>query len=756
MSDEPQIHILLIEDDEDFRDLLFGLLKEEGYRVTAVSSGEEALEQAARGAVDLVVADVKLGGMDGLDALSELRGQQAEFQSLVMTGYSTEADSIRAVKLGVGNYLKKPFTIKDFLRAVEDLSQKISQERLMREREQALLETVAWALQSLLQSCPEVAEPGALSRRVREAGARCGLGQVSALHVCLAVLASLVKRYAVVTELGFFFKGLPPAVSALLETLPDERSLEHDLVRYGLSIVEGDSVDVRAEVVSAYEESQDTECGSQRLLPLGLALERSGDLLGAESVFGRLIRGSKRRRERVAGHLGQARVYFAQGETAKAVEELELVTSQEQGSSLAAEAHLERGVLQARMGKREPALSDLKLAHSLFSTFGDELGRVRSELALAALGKAESGVEGHLRTLMLPQNLEHFFQSANWLFPFLVRELRGGASSPELRRGLRRFLGDLPGFCSNWIRHNRSEEAIVTVLTLLAEEGVTGYKPLFLDLASHSSGKIRSLTESLLTQEGQAPRAPGLRLFGLGRFEAFVGDRRVPVASWRGQKSTYLLSYLALHLGKMVTRESLVEHFWPDSGERGYRSLSQLLQVIRRALQPPDWPGQLSYIRREGQSLGLETSVLCWHDAVEVEACLERATGAPGEEGAQELSKAFELYGGRYLESCYMDWVVDFRRVLEQRLIEGGLRLSQIRLGQERASEALEVAQTVLGLDSLCQQATLRSMEAQVKLGRPEEALRLFEQCEKRLQTELEIEPSTDLLRAVQLAKLAL
>jgi DNA-binding SARP family transcriptional activator len=77
-------------------------------------------------------------------------------------------------------------------------------------------------------------------------------------------------------------------------------------------------------------------------------------------------------------------------------------------------------------------------------------------------------------------------------------------------------------------------------------------------------------------------------------------------------------------------------------------------------------------------------------------------------------------------------------------------------LAQERVQEALEVADTVARMDPLCQQATQRMMEAQIRLGRPEEAIRAFERSQRLLMSELGMEPGTELIRAFHQAKLAI
>ena len=113
--------VLVLEDDPDFREMLVRLLAKEGYSVDGAAKGIEALELARKTEYDLVITDIRLEGLDGLATLSKLMQSQPYIGSLVMTGYSNEEDSIRAVRLGVGDYLRKPFRLDDFVGAVRRL-----------------------------------------------------------------------------------------------------------------------------------------------------------------------------------------------------------------------------------------------------------------------------------------------------------------------------------------------------------------------------------------------------------------------------------------------------------------------------------------------------------------------------------------------------------------------------------------------------------------------------------------------------------
>ncbi len=117
-------NILLIEDEEIVVKSIAKLLKKNGYKVTIARRGIEALEAVKKERYNLLICDVRMPGMDGIDTIKEIRKYlQAEGKSLipevVITGYADEDKYKEAVKLKVADYLYKPFNINDFLEVVK-------------------------------------------------------------------------------------------------------------------------------------------------------------------------------------------------------------------------------------------------------------------------------------------------------------------------------------------------------------------------------------------------------------------------------------------------------------------------------------------------------------------------------------------------------------------------------------------------------------------------------------------------------------
>ncbi|HUF50652.1 MAG TPA: sigma-54 dependent transcriptional regulator [Longimicrobiales bacterium] len=123
MSDEhplaPRGRILIIEDEDIVRQLLTGLLREERYSVDAVPTGEEALKALDRELYDLVLLDLNLPGMHGMNVLGAAPALQTDAQFIVMTAFGSVDNAVEAMKLGAFDYVTKPFRTEELLLTLE-------------------------------------------------------------------------------------------------------------------------------------------------------------------------------------------------------------------------------------------------------------------------------------------------------------------------------------------------------------------------------------------------------------------------------------------------------------------------------------------------------------------------------------------------------------------------------------------------------------------------------------------------------------
>ena len=103
--------ILIVDDEPGVRSSLAGVLRDEGYTVEAVSSGEACLDRVTRGPVDLIVLDVWMPGMDGLATLARLRERQVDSQVVLISGHGNIESAVKAIKLGAFDFVEKPLSL---------------------------------------------------------------------------------------------------------------------------------------------------------------------------------------------------------------------------------------------------------------------------------------------------------------------------------------------------------------------------------------------------------------------------------------------------------------------------------------------------------------------------------------------------------------------------------------------------------------------------------------------------------------------
>ena len=109
--------VLVVDDEASIRDLLSKTLALAEYDVDVAPDGRSALERMRMYPYDLLIADLKMPGMDGLTVIREAKRYKADLPVIIITGFSTESSAIEAVNLGVAGYLTKPFRVPQVLAA---------------------------------------------------------------------------------------------------------------------------------------------------------------------------------------------------------------------------------------------------------------------------------------------------------------------------------------------------------------------------------------------------------------------------------------------------------------------------------------------------------------------------------------------------------------------------------------------------------------------------------------------------------------
>ena len=111
--------ILLVDDENVFTDNMTKLLKNRGYRVKAVNSGDNAIRTLDEEEFDVIVLDLKMPGMDGMTTLKEIKKLGLFTETLVLTGHGSIETALEALKLGAYDYLRKPCEINELIEKIE-------------------------------------------------------------------------------------------------------------------------------------------------------------------------------------------------------------------------------------------------------------------------------------------------------------------------------------------------------------------------------------------------------------------------------------------------------------------------------------------------------------------------------------------------------------------------------------------------------------------------------------------------------------
>ncbi len=117
-------HVLVIDDEESIRAGCGQTLGEQGYRVLTAENGAEGLSLFERESFDIVILDLKMPGIDGMDVLSRIRELDPGIVVVVITGYATVESAVEAMKLGAYDFLPKPFTPEALLAIVARAAEK--------------------------------------------------------------------------------------------------------------------------------------------------------------------------------------------------------------------------------------------------------------------------------------------------------------------------------------------------------------------------------------------------------------------------------------------------------------------------------------------------------------------------------------------------------------------------------------------------------------------------------------------------------
>ncbi len=769
-----EVSLLILEDDVQVARSLERALKAQGYQVEVALNASEALDIARSRPLDLILCDVRMPGVDGLEALASLRTLQEGLRSIVMTGYASEDAPIRAIQNRVDDYLLKPVPLDRLLASVRHSAElcRIEKEgrRALDELRGRYLRLISSLVSVFWEKDPWLYEH---ARRVAalavDLGVELGLGAHQLDQVELAAWLhdlglALIEREllqqnrALTPEERSRLEEHPARLRELLEDLPDLRELSPLLVnlreRYdgggyprGLK---GADIPIESRVLTVAEvwdslrhprphrpalsfEQASTELRSQagaafdpEVVSVCLALA------GQEGETPRAAARPQESRWRTLLRLGAMLAQGGQHEPAR-------------------QALLEAGEM-CRQAHGEDNLEVLVELASL------EASRQRPEEALRWLGRVRAGLEGSQAPALYERSARTYLALER--APMARELVERGVALARAQHDLT-GLQSLLGLRLRLLPPTEWPETLREWLSLAARR-VEPFSPHELrDLtpvlqAAWDQGLERESLEALWARFPQlgaptpsaqpAPAPATVEVLCFGPPEVLLEGKSVPASEWASRKALELFLYLVIHR-RPVSGERLAAALWPDNPEISRKSLNTAASRARRALRA--LPGPIVVWERSFFSLDPALELDSDYARLErlAEQCRPDASGRLSSAARQAGEQAVALYRGELLEGLWSDWVVELRRTVSEKVFSLLFLLASDQEGQGRFLEASQHYQRMLDLDPCREEAQLGQMRCLAGQGLRDTAVRRYNDYCRILQRELGLTPGPEAVR---------
>jgi len=205
---------LVVDDERDMRWLLAGLLRDQGFEVVEAEDGAAALEQIAREVPDVVLLDLRMPGLDGIQVLEQARAVDPHMPVVIVTAYGDLCSAVRAVRLGASDFLSKPFDNDEILLTIKRALEKREQEAArLKAAKVATLHEAARAMSHEVNN-PLAAILGHAQMLERELGEANAAGRVKTIIESCERIARVIQRLSSITEPVATFQ---PGVGAMLD-----------------------------------------------------------------------------------------------------------------------------------------------------------------------------------------------------------------------------------------------------------------------------------------------------------------------------------------------------------------------------------------------------------------------------------------------------------------------------------------------------------------------------------------------------------
>ena len=805
--------ILVLEDDPQMRSILQQVLEEQDYEVVAVDRGEKAIEAARDHSFDLIIADIRMEGVGGLEAIAQTKAVQPSIGTLIVSGYADPDETERAKALQIGGYLKKPFKMQDFLLYVRtQLSERARalEEQPSSSEEQDPGTDAVYLIVECLEALdePKRKVPAGSFKRVLELSDTLGkeVGIVAEVRreiaaacgfiLCVGAEIDLERWFGPPEQLAAFRSVLafyeesyesdpqPPLEARLAALILTAVRCESDaaslwslpnLAKHEATVEElsTETPHVDPELIAVYLKSlkgdkpsttpslspRERDQREKTLFVLARTLERAGDKKEATKAYQTIIERHPGTRESLESRLAIARS-DPDGKHSQSLREACREASK-LGPVTAALTALEAGHLLFR-SKDPDAKEFLVGAARSLEKLGLEGALARAAIPLVSLGVKipDSRFPRLVRALSSPEEQEEMRQNAPWLLPILFKSLPQTVSE-ELYALLGQLVDRFGASLTSGFQDGKFDEQSAVHLAEAIRVGCRQVpedlvKALIVDDRNAVSEKAGSLKDRL---EDAQDQGSVIRVRSFGVLEVSVGDEEVSGNMWKTQKAKFFFAFLAARWGRAVPEETVRDLFWPKNAEKGRKNVYWATSIVRRCLRGEgDNNSDLEVLERQGETLRLHPEAPRWHDLEEFVRLLAKAQKLEKEGKAAQARPLYRrltrLYRGPYLEGCYMDWAVRYRESLERQVVDALVRLAVLAFEAKEYKESNEAVEQALSLDPCRQDAAAIGMKALTESSQPEKAVEMFQRVEKSLRVDFALEPNTELIELLYRARL--
>ncbi|MCC7071730.1 MAG: response regulator [Deltaproteobacteria bacterium] len=712
--------LLVVDDHHEVAAVMVECLEQLGVAAEAVHSAEDALERLGEDEFDLVLCDVVLPGMSGLELLRHARQHWPLTKVALMSGYGSIESAVEAMRSGACDYLAKPFTNEALLTVVK--------RALMLDDVEggfnlaAIAGEVAAAVASDSSFSDDMLEGlrRALRVLVRVTGAddaEIFLCEPEGRDPLLCVWTgpdddALVARTRFSAGLGY--PGLVVATGTSIcrkgNLGEDPRYLRKSVVDAGIrSLVAVPLPDARGVLGSLHLLSRRDDFPVERVLEL---LERAAVPLASAVRAG--VAALRQSVDAVCGDLDDG------------------------GGQLRAVLELMRQVAGAQYGTL-----------ALIDPATDRPSRVVSTgPASLVCAHAESGALASCTSLLAAHGVAAQPGRREWPEACrcgLPRRAISPCCLPLVANGRLHGLAVLDfGRAAPEHTHAR----LVPLLCMASQ--------LAIRLQGRAPGvAVRGVADNgeLVAIGGGAP--PELELRCFGPFAVWRRGQPIPAESFTRGKALVLLKLLALSGGAPINRDVLIEQLWPEVGPRqGANRLHGVVHDLRSVIEPSRNDRDWKYVRNRGELYYLDVSGAIDVDLVRFRQAVARGVraddeGAPDAVGA--LEDAVATYRGElFADEPFAAWCDAERAHLREAFVDALERLARLHRAQGNDERVLACWRRVLRASPFREDLLIAQMELLRELGRPREAQAAYEEHRRMLDGELDAEASPELLALSQ------